>query len=500
MNNPSTIPSQEQQLSWGRALASAIAPWPQLQHLAKTVGITANPTDLTPILNRENTTDGIGPLSAFLTLIENAMDHQANQADTDNLDWQTKVTALQVRIDTDNLDWQTKVTALQVRIDELTDALTRAVGGRESGSGRRISEDPDKFGGIEKDIAKRQQQYVTWRSQIQRCFGMDEHIFNTEFRRIQHIASLLKDDAYDIHQENFETVTDNPTDPSRWHWQTHKDVFKTLNDQYATLDLSRQAGIDFDNLWMTNKPFQNFITKFNKLATKSGRTDVQKVETLKVKVSQELSDVALNRSDKPGPADFEGWCKLFQNIYQDLQEKDHLRNNRPSARRTPAVPTQPSPAIIPAATNAGDPMVLDARRRPSREQCAQEGLCFYCKQPGHSRDNCVEKQKNDAKFGRPGRPQFRNQAGRGTTVMQPYMPRPRNPMTRFPSQLGLLQNSQFSQPNPYSRLRATEGGFVEEEVASTMSPSLSPSTFTPLSTTPTSTSNINKPGNGSPLA
>jgi hypothetical protein len=84
---------------------------------------------------------------------------------------------------------------------------------------------------------------------------MDEHIFNTEFHRIQHIASLLKDDAYDIHQENFETVTDNPTDQSRWHWQTHKDVFKTLNDQYATLYLSRQAGIDFDNLWMMNKPF-----------------------------------------------------------------------------------------------------------------------------------------------------------------------------------------------------------------------------------------------------
>jgi hypothetical protein len=492
-------PSQEQQLSWGRALASAIAPWPRLQHLAETVGITANPTDLTPILNRENSTNGTGPLSAFFTLIENAMDHQSNQADTDNI------------------DWQTKVTSLQVRVDELTDALTRVVGGGGSGSGRRISEDPDKFGGTEKDIAKRQQQYVTWRSQIQRCFGMDEHIFNTEFRRIQHIATLLKDDAYDIHQENFETVTENPTDPSRWHWQTHKSVFKTLNDQYATLDLSRQAGIDFDNLWMMNKPFQNFIAEFNRLATKSGKTNSQKVEALKVKVSQELADVSTNRSDKPRPDDFEGWSKLFQTIYQDLQEKAHLdklRNNRPSARRALSMqPTfqhtnQPTTSSGSTDSDAGDPMVLDARRRPrpSREQCAQQGLCFYCKQPGHSRDSCVEKQKNDAKFGR-GRPQFRysmsNQVGRGTTVTQPYMPRPRNPMnqfTRFPSQFGLLQPSQFSQPSPYSRLRATEGGFVEEEVAGTMSPSLSPSILTPLSTTPASASNINKPGNGSPLA
>jgi hypothetical protein len=341
--------------------------WPRLQQLAG-VGIAADPAELIPTLvNRDNRRQ-TAPLATFFTLIENAMAHHAYQADADNQEWQSKVTALQIKVDT------------------LTTALTQSVNG--SRSGRRISEDPDKFGGTEKDVTKRQQQYVTWRSQIQRCFGMDEHVFNTEFRRIQHMAGLLKDDAYDLFRIHFETITDDPLDPSKWYWQSHVDVFKTLNDQYATLDLSRQAGIDFDNLWMTNKPFQNFIAEFNKLATKSGRTDVQKVETLKVKVSQELSDVAMNRSDKPGPADFEGWCKLFQNVYQDLQEKDHLdklRNNRPSARRTPTVPTQPSsqyaqpavsPAIIPAATNAGDPMVLDARfgPRPSREQCIHKGL------------------------------------------------------------------------------------------------------------------------------
>ena len=43
---------------------------------------------------------------------------------------------------------------------------------------------------------------------------MDEQIFNTEFRRIQYIASLLKDDAYDIYREHFETIIDNPTKAS----------------------------------------------------------------------------------------------------------------------------------------------------------------------------------------------------------------------------------------------------------------------------------------------
>ena len=492
-------PSPEQQREWGRTLAAGMATWPRLQGLIETAGIAADPIDLIPILANNENARQTAPLAAVFTLVENFMRHQANQADAESL------------------DWQTKVASLQTKVDDLINVLTRSVG---SGLGRRISEDPDKFGGTEKDMVKRQQQYVTWRSQIQRCFGMDGQIFNTEFRRIQHVASLLKDDAYDIHREYFETVTDNATDPSRWHWQTYQDVFKTLNDQYATLNLSRQAGIDFDNLWMTNKPFSNFIAEFNKLATKSGKSKSQRVEALKVKVSQELADVITNRSDKPESDDFDGWCRLFQDIYQDLQEKIHLdklRNNRLGARRAPS--TQPlsqhknleltiNPANTSISSDSGDPMVLDARHgpRPSREQCVRQGLCFYCKQPGHNKDSCAEKKKNDIKFSRPNPPpqvqdsRF-NQAGRGITQVQPYMPRPQYPTTRFPrasSQFGFSQHPQFPLSNPYSHLRATEGGFVEGEVASTTSPSPLPSTVTLPSTVMPYTS-TSKPENGSPL-
>jgi hypothetical protein len=85
---------------------------------------------------------------------------------------------------------------------------------------------------------KRQQQYVTWRSQIQRCFGMDEQIFNTEFRRIQNIAGLLKEDAY--HRQSSRSL--------------EVALANSSDDQYATLDFSRQAGIDFDNLWGQTNP------------------------------------------------------------------------------------------------------------------------------------------------------------------------------------------------------------------------------------------------------
>ncbi|KAN0073885.1 hypothetical protein V8E54_007822 [Elaphomyces granulatus] len=211
---------------------------------------------------------------------------------------------------------------------------------------------------------------------------------------IQHIASLLKDDAYDIIREHFETITETclggtggPTRTSSTHSTT------TLPELHR-----------------------------NKLvAMKSGKTDHRRSRPLKSSSPWNLPTSPTNGSDKPGPDNFEDWTKAYTRICK----KRSIWINSATIDQAPAVP------------------LLDARRgpRPSREQCVQQGLCFYC-------------AENDVKFGHLSRPQFRNamfnQAGRGTT--QPYMPRPRNPMTqspRFPSQ--------FSQPRPYSRLRATWG-------------------------------------------
>ena len=40
-----------------------------------------------------------------------------------------------------------------------------------------------------KTIAKHQEQYVNWRSQINCCFIVNNYIFNSEFHKIQHIAA-----------------------------------------------------------------------------------------------------------------------------------------------------------------------------------------------------------------------------------------------------------------------------------------------------------------------
>ena len=82
---------------------------------------------------------------------------------------------------------------------------------------RRISKDLKPFSGGEKDIAKRQQQFAVWRSQINSCFAQDMAVFDSEQRKILHIAGLLTDDAYKLHRTYFNTITANPTMTEPWH-------------------------------------------------------------------------------------------------------------------------------------------------------------------------------------------------------------------------------------------------------------------------------------------
>ena len=458
-------------------MAATMDSWPRLQNVLQCAGINADPTALVALVTGKNNQDVTTAIQAVFTTLEEAVAHQTNTTESEIATLQAQKSALQE---------------------------TLALKGPEnttSSNGRRISDDPEKFGGTEKDIAKRQQQYVTWRSQLQRCFSMDAQVFHSDFRRIQHIASLLKDDAYDIHREQFETITENPDDPSQWHWHTHQDVFKTLNEQYSTLDLSRQATIDLDNLWMANKPFQNFIAEFNKYATKSGKTKAQKVELLKAKVSQELADLITGIRDKPGREDFDGWSKLFQDLYQDLQEKAHLdkiRNNRPGARRPQPPPTTSSTtttfttsAFSTPVQDVGDPMVLDAARagpRPTKEQCVAQNLCFYCKKPGHNKLNCEERKRNNERFGTTPNSQYQGTADAvARPFQQPYQQSRRfnqqhqtfnfpqrqpiqySPQTfNFPQRQAIQYSRQFGNAPYHMRTMDNSGGYIEGEVASSV--------------------------------
>ena len=255
--------------------------WPQAQELVRTAGLSVDPTDLITALHDSKGKTQTLAIEALITLLNDAICHFQDQANVDNH------------------AWQEKVTSLQVQNNELTTALTKVVTTPHHKDGSRcISEDPDKFGGTDKDITKCQQAFTIWCSQIEQCFISNAHVFISEHCCIHHITSLLKDDAYEINCEHFDTVTksDNPAD---WYWKTTQETLDALAKQYTTLDISHQANIDFDKLFMNNKPFPNFLAEFTKLANRAGKMEAQKVAALKIKVSHELGNYPISMSDKP---------------------------------------------------------------------------------------------------------------------------------------------------------------------------------------------------------
>jgi hypothetical protein len=384
--------SDEQRRQWGQQFAAALPE--ECEYLKRLVATGVNNDCQALITQAASNPVQNTALSAFCEVLERALSY------------------LQQGWDSEKLELAEKHDEIQILRDQLTQkialnetALTALAAGGNN-SGRRLTKDPNAFSGTEKNIAKRQEEYVNWRSQINRCFTVDNHIFNSEFRKIQHIAGLLVSEALDLTREHFNTITEHPGDSELWYWQTTEAVFASLNHQYETVDLTREANLKFDTLKMKSRQFQDFIAEFNSLATRCKKTTEQKIDALRLKVSQELSDAVTHR-DQPNRTDYEGWCKLYQKVYDNLQDQSHYNMLR-IGQQTFRIPRNPdrnqdrTPQISPSPTPQAydDPMQLDAmKRRPTRDECTQKNLCFYCRKPGHRRDQCEEKKRNDTRFG-----------------------------------------------------------------------------------------------------
>lgn len=464
MNTP------QMRAQWGNAFADAIEhAFPNIAAAARN-GLTHDCAEFIQIL--QNSSPATSQIGAVCQAVEAAMNHVINRnAEVENENATLK----------DDLSNSRQQHAMTIeRLEESRLNNGRATGNRP----HRTTTDPKPFSGQEKDVAKRQTEYVNWRSQLTRAFSVDESTFTNEFIRLQHIAGRLEGTAYRLYRKKFDYIMDHKNNPNAWHWRTYTECFAELNKQYETLDLSQTASQAFDNLWMTNKPFQNFIAEFNSLAEECGKTDAQKVEALQLKVSQELSDEMSHQLLRPGKEDFHKWCEMYQSIYDNIISKNHydkLRNARPNAR--PSQPQTKTPIQAPR-TDPGDPMVLDAYQQSyiSREQCIQQGLCLYCKKPGHFKKDCTEKKRADAR---------RNQAFQGWNPNAPNQPRhvTGRGQTPPPHAYGMPgshsnhlspygnQHGRRNSPSP-NRLRAMEYG----EPCSTASPP--PSTGSPADFTP----------------
>lgn len=370
---PATDPEQLQQLSWGAQLADRIGDsYPFAAAGLRHAGITANCTNI-DITNPQFT--------ALFQHFENHLSYVAEEKDAHVQALQIDNAALRESL-TEKSDLIARQAAAILQQTQLRPVVT---------PNRRLSADPDKFSGQEKDISKRQTEYVNWRWQIQRVFAVDKHVFPTDSVRIHHIAGLLTGDAADLHRRYFTTLLENPDDPDLWFWKTPADVFSTLNAQYETLDLSLKAGRKLDKLFMGGRPFQNFLAEFNTLADKCGKTEAQKVEALRVKVSAELYRAITGERKRPDKNNFQAWSSLYQELYDNLIDEKHIELLRggSSAPKPPAHQNTNRIAIQPPVEPAGDPMQLDAARTPLDE-------CAYCHEKGHWKADCPQKHEADA--------------------------------------------------------------------------------------------------------
>ncbi|KAI0999885.1 hypothetical protein K3495_g8312 [Podosphaera aphanis] len=146
------------------------------------------------------------------------------------------------------------------------------------------------FTGLEKDVIKRQDQYLSWKSQMNLNFVQDEAHFDNEKVKILTILRCLGGDAYHLNRDIIEQVQQKKDDPSAWDVKTSDDLLNRLVRHYETVDLAHDAALKFDLLSQGNQLFQNFLSSFMQLAKKSNKTEEQMVDALKKKVSPEITN------------------------------------------------------------------------------------------------------------------------------------------------------------------------------------------------------------------
>ncbi|KAI1002840.1 hypothetical protein K3495_g5364 [Podosphaera aphanis] len=78
----------------------------------------------------------------------------------------------------------------------------------------RYTSNPEKFTGLKKGVIKRQDQYLSWKSEINLNFVQDEVYFDNEKVKILTILRCSGCDAYRLNRDIIEQVQQNKDEPS----------------------------------------------------------------------------------------------------------------------------------------------------------------------------------------------------------------------------------------------------------------------------------------------
>lgn len=341
---------------------------------------------------------------------ERALSHFKDSCDAQGIDL-AQANAEVENLRNDLRSTQDNLLATQARLDETRNSA--------AGSVRRRTNDPKPFSGEEKDVAKRQQDFINWWAQLRRIWVTDSPVFHNEFQKLQHLAGLLEGEAMELYHDDFEKITDNPRDSTKWTWlpdlvagTTSIDAcYKSFSRQYVTLDLSQLASRQFDDCFMNDRPFQNFNAELACFGAKCGKTTEQMTDALHLRVSHQLAQMVTTLVDRPDKGDYRAWTTLYQKFYDNLVNQKHVNKLRSQRNETNTQnkdknknkqqqnnqnnqqqnPQHTHHHAAQAVAGAGDPMDL------SRAQLGPDE-CGYCHEIGHWKKDCAIKKANDARY------------------------------------------------------------------------------------------------------
>ncbi|GAW22450.1 hypothetical protein ANO14919_119870 [Xylariales sp. No.14919] len=266
-------------------------------------------------------------------------------------------------------------------------SLSPSYGG---GSGSRVR-DPEPFTGDTKDVKKRQTEFRSWRAGCELKLRLDKNRYQNDFDRILYVISRLEGSARISVQPYVEAIMDNEHDPSTWHWQNLTDLFLHLQQAYDTTDKAGQSAREMAELIQgPNTAFNLFIAEFIRIAAELQMQDAHRVSELKSKVSPTLQRAAANIFPQPGPSEFDKWVTLYRGLSENIADMQF----RVGRSRPPPIDT----TLQPQAQARGDPMDLDALSlnrisQSERDRRLAYGLCLYCGEEGHTKNNCPEAQQ-----------------------------------------------------------------------------------------------------------
>jgi hypothetical protein len=418
MSDNSTSEMNKKVANGYKLQAELVSILPSIRHLgliAAQQGFPCDPTPLGRFMRRENTSDtaeGRAMADELITIIGELIASMDRAAETLFEETQRQGSLLSTK-DMEIMTLRAEVAATKTATNEaLLNSITSSIrtiqatatpGLTSSVPGRRQTSDPkEKFTGREKNITLRQEQYTSFRTTLNLNHATDASLFSSDHSRIMNIMNNIGGDAHTLNQDLVDAIQANPTDPGQWPVKTSAALWQRLNGQFETLDISHEAGLKFDSCVQGKRPFQNFLAELVNLAAKCRKTDEQKVEALKKKVSQEIRDAIKNLPNPPKRDNFQAWadqCQVFYNNHQEYEHnKQHAARNQPHAAQQ-AQARQNNAFQFPA-TAPGDAMDLDAIARmkdADRARLYAQGRCFYCKKEGHQKDDCEEKRSAEAR-------------------------------------------------------------------------------------------------------